>query len=324
MKIAFVTPTNGIIGGVEVFTRDVFKILKEREHIVDIVSLESLDRKVEFGEERALGEYFNSVNRTNNYDVVLCNGEFGYAVEHSRAINVFHGNYYGYARSVEHLVPEDLTRNRMEKVVMQRESAKGKYVVTVSEFAKIGLDASGIFVDQVIRNSVDPEFFSPQDEGVGEHVLSLARGSYYEKGFDILEELAERDLSIRLFSDRTISGSNVDCREFFDNSELAREYSKAVVLLHPSRFEGGALVTLEPLACGCPILTTPVGYGPEISREIPEFVVSDVDNIDEYLEKLGVIRSRRDELSKRGREYFLENHSPEEFRDKWVKLVEGM
>jgi len=106
MKIAIVTNKINSVGGVQIFTRDISKILRERKHRVTIIGEESLPKKPQKNLEEAIGEYFNYLHKKNNYDVVLCNGEMGYAVDHPKAINVFHGNYYGYAKAVENLVPE--------------------------------------------------------------------------------------------------------------------------------------------------------------------------------------------------------------------------
>ena len=130
IKVALVTNNICSTGGVKVFTRVISNILEERGHEVDIIGVESLLEVPEKGIEKAVGEYFNQRDKKEKYDIVLCNGEFGYVVEHPRAINIFHGNYYGYAMAVEHLVPKSLTQARLIKAELQRISSEGKYVVT--------------------------------------------------------------------------------------------------------------------------------------------------------------------------------------------------
>lgn len=322
MKISFITPTELQNGGVEVFTRDLSSILRSRNHEVNVIGKESVPYLDKEDMEFFIGEYFNKFNKKNPQDVVICNGEYGYAVNHPRAINVFHGNYYGYALSVKDLVPEELTQERLGKAEMQKISAKGKYVVTVSNSSKKQLEEFGISVDKVINNSVNPDFFHPmKDVQKGIHVLALARGRYYEKGFDILKRLADKGIKMRLFSNKKIDNPNVDNHDKINNKYLGVEYNKAQVLLFPSRFEGGSLTTLESMACGCPVLTTPTGYGHDLQEVIPNFVA---ETFDEFMAKYLLVKNERDKYSKKATDYFNEFHNPQNFKENWVDLVENL
>jgi glycosyltransferase involved in cell wall biosynthesis len=323
MKIAIVTPNSGFVGGVEVFNGDISRISEETGHSVSIVSKESLSEIPERDLESAVGERFNELNKEEQYDLVICNGEFGYKVEHPRAINVFHGNYYGHAMALKDLVPPEQTERMLVKSEMQRESAEGKYVVTVSNFSVQGLNDSGIDVDQVINNSVNPNKFYPRDLEISNTALAVCRGMKYRKGFDILENLAKRGINIKLFSDRTISYPNVENRGLVNNGDLPEEYGQAQLFLNPTRFEGGELTTLEAMACGCPVLTTPVGFGFDIKNEIPNFVASP-DDIDELMAKYNILVNNREEYSEKALDYFTERHNPETFRSEWIDLIEGM
>ena len=323
MKIALVTNKIKSVGGVQNSTKLLSKIFSERGHDVTIIGEESLSVKPKKALEIAVGKYFNQKNKTENYDVVICNGEFGYAVEHPRAINLFHGNYYGYAMAVKDLVSKEVTEERLKKAEKQKISAQGKYVVSVSKFAMQGLEDSGIKVDKVIKNCVDINSFYPIDLKISDFAIALSRGMWYEKGFDILKKLADKGIKIKLFSDIKIDSPNVMNMGFFANENLCEEYNKAQILLFPSRFEGGSLTTLEAMACGCPILTTPVGYGYEIKEVIPNFVAN-IDDINEFLAKHVLITNEREKYSKQTLDYFWTFHNPEQFRKEWVELVEGI
>lgn len=321
MKIAIVTTYQKCVGGVQVFTRDISNILRQRGHQVRIFSPESLNEIPESDLERVVGEHFNHLNEDEGFDVVLCNGEFGFSVEHPNAINVFHGNYYGYAMAMKDMVPEEVTLKRLFKAEMQKKSAERKYVVTVSESSKRQLEDFGIYVDEVVKNSVNTNLFYPRDDVQrGIHALALSRGRYYEKGFDVLKRLAEKGVRMRLFSDKTIDAPNVDNNEIIENEELCSEYNKAEVLLFPSRFEGGSLIVLEAMACGCPVITTPTGYGYEVQREIPNFVA---ETFDEFMAKYLLVRNEREKYSKQAINYFWQNHSPEVFKKRWIDIVES-
>jgi len=294
MKIALVTNKVSSIGGVETFTRDIFNILKERRHKVDIISAESLSSAPKEDLEKAIGNHFNNLNRTRNYDVVLCNGEFGYFVEHPRAINVFHGKYFGYAKAVEGLADDSVVQERLKKVKSQVISANGKYVVTISDFNKRELENLGIKVNKVINHSVDTNLFYPKELDILEHALSISRGMYYEKGLDVLKMLAGQGIKIRLFSDRGIDSENIESRGLEDN---------------------------EAMACGCPVITTKTGYGFNIKEHISYFVA---ENVAEFLAKFLLITNEREKYSKLALNYFNTFHNPEDFKKEWLHLIENI
>lgn len=64
-------------------------------------------------------------------------------------------------------------------------------------------------------------------------------------------------------------GDDVALVGFVEDDELIRYYQAADLFVLPSlAFEGFGLVTLEALACGTPVLGTPVGATPEILRPL--------------------------------------------------------
>jgi glycosyltransferase involved in cell wall biosynthesis len=324
MKIGIVTANVNVTGGVQIFTRDLERLLSKRGHETSVFGLDTIPKQQkDLLPEEQVGNYFNEINETENFDLVICNGEFGYSVEHPRAINIFHGNNLGYANSVSHLVPKETTSRRLEKVPLQKKSSEGKYVVSISNFASEGLTDSGILVNQVIPLSVDTTIFYPTYSDSKEHTLSLSRGRMYEKGFDILEKLADAGVKMKVFSDYKIKSPNVNGKNFKNNKTLNKEYNEAKLFLNPTRFEGGGLTTLEAMACACPVITTLTGYGLDIQGEIPEFIVSDLENISEYLDRIELIGKDRKKYGEKAREYFLNNHNPETFKKEWVSLIEN-
>ncbi len=318
MKIAIVTNKKSGIGGVEIFNKGIYALFNNLNHKVDIISRELLPNPQEENIEEKVGNYFNKINKTKNFDVVICNGEFGYSVKHPRAINVFHGNYYGYAKSVEELVEASITSARLKKAQMQKTSAQEKYVVAVSDYCSMQLQDFGININKVIPLSVDTNVFYPKKTAVKDYALAISRGRYYEKGFDVLKRLSDKGIKIKLFSDIKINSPNIENNDFIENKDLRKEYNLANIFLNPTRFEGGGLTTLEAMACGCPVLTTPTGYGFDIKKEINNFVA---DSFDEFFVKAFLVSNEREKYSKEALNYFKQFHNPEDFKKIWISLI---
>lgn len=107
-------------------------------------------------------------------------------------------------------------------------------------------------------------------------------------------------------------GQHADPRPFFHAADL---------FLLPSAYEANALVVLEALACGLPVLATPVGYAPEIIVDGENgFLVSrDPDDVAHRLRELtghgqGAWRARARETAER--------HSWPRVAHEYLRLVE--
>jgi glycosyltransferase involved in cell wall biosynthesis/SAM-dependent methyltransferase len=75
---------------------------------------------------------------------------------------------------------------------------------------------------------------------------------------------------------------------FVPDAELPRYYQAADVFVLPTReLEGFGLVTVEALACGTPVLGTPIGATPEILRPLCASLVFDGTSPEAMAERLG-------------------------------------
>lgn len=106
-----------------------------------------------------------------------------------------------------------------------------------------------------------------------------------------------------------------------ENISFREEYNRTQIFLNPTRFEGGGLTTLEAMACGCPVITTPTGYGYDIREVIPNFVA---DTFAGFFAKYVLVSNERERYSKEALEYFKTFHDPNSFKSEWISLVEGL
>ena len=240
LKIAIVTPTRDYYGGVETVNTTLEKALSE--HQLTYVTLDGkpplnfkdkLKRKI-YGNVALI----DPKDVDDSFDVVICNGEFGWNIDHPRCINLFHGSYYGYKKGISPFIGTKQKLHLTRDSWIQTKSARGKYVVCVSNFVKQNLEKQHISVDEVIVNGVDCNQFSPID-GITPNGRCLFVGApdYYGKGIDILEKLSVMGLEIDCVSSKCPGKSLgwIPCRSRDELVELYRSYS---LLIFPSRFDG--------------------------------------------------------------------------------------
>ncbi|MFM6071715.1 MAG: glycosyltransferase family 4 protein [Dolichospermum sp.] len=103
-------------------------------------------------------------------------------------------------------------------------------------------------------------------------------------------------------------------------------YSSANVLVFPSLVEGFALVLLEAMACGIPIITTPNTAGPDIITDGVEGFIIPIRDVEAIKEKLQWCYSHPQELAEMGK---AARRKAEElnwglYRQRLVKEVESV
>lgn len=111
---------------------------------------------------------------------------------------------------------------------------------------------------------------------------------------------------------------------FIPEEQLVSYYQAADLVLMPTaQLEGFGLVTVEALACGTPVLGTPVGAIPEVLNQIDPILISSEADSRSFADALGRVLSRieepveRERLSRKGRSLI-------ERRYNWVQHCEDL
>jgi glycosyltransferase involved in cell wall biosynthesis len=329
MRIAILGPLDAQWGGVQQVSRTLKDVLLAEGHQVELIDPSNKKEGWIFKKApvRAaltlLARYSTSLKQ--NYDLVICNGEYAVGVHHPRCINLFHGTYFGYRKNLhDYLTARQHVSLKIMSLV-QRFGARGKQVVAVSEFVSRHLQDQGIKVDRVIHNCVDTALFRPLQGVVkNDHLLAVGRHDYYGKGFDILERLSSRGFTVDCVTD-VDPGPGMRWINVTSPDQLVRVYDEHRILVHPSRFEGFGLVSLEAMACGIPILMGNVGIGIDIKKKFPEFVVETESRnaVDAYAERIGFLLDTYDRYPSACRQFVIDNFNIGIFRQEWVSVVKN-
>lgn len=172
---------------------------------------------------------------------------------------------------------------------IQRVADKAAHMMTVAGALKDYLRDMGVADERVtvLRNGVDLEFFRPSTQrgslrdklGFGERPVLLSVGHLIErKGhhlvIEAMRELPDMDLVIAGDGEedaalrQLVSQWGLEQQVHFagrlDQQRLREHYQAADALVLASSREGWANVLLESMACGTPVVATPVDGTPEV------------------------------------------------------------
>lgn len=267
--------------------------------------------------------YITSLKFKNSrikYDLVIANGEFSWGISHPRVINIYHGCYKGYRDYLSKFLSTKVYLRLTLDAFIQKIAAKGNHVVCVSDFISDILQNDGIKVNKVISNCINTQLFKPLNVNKCNKFLFVGNYDYYGKGFDILENISNKNFKIDCVTN-TKPPSNTGWIKNFQNIDLVNIYNKYKMVIFPSRFEGFGLVPIEAMSCGLPIVMSNVGLGPHLKKYIPEFVVDTFDT-DDYIKKINLITKNYIHYSTSARNYVLKFYNFDNFKKKWLNLVQ--
>lgn len=327
MKILIVTPYRDFSGGVESVNQMLQTIFEEDGHQVDYLTADgpmniftrTLKRVIGLPAVTAFA--FRKI-KASDYDLVIANGEFAWGINHPNAICVFHGSYQGIRDHLRRYLSVRQYVSLSWHAHIQRRAARKKCVVAVSHFVEEILRRQGIRVSTVISNCVDTASFQPGQNVKTKPYLFVGTYHRYGKGFDVLEALARKGLSIDCMTNIP-PGQGLGFLNVVARSKMPEVYKRYRMLIFPSRFEAVGLVPLEAMSSGLPIVMVDVGIGTALKDLIPEFVIeaAAADLPAAFAERIALIEGRYDEFACRAREYVLAQNSYQQFKEQWRSLV---
>ncbi|AMY20482.1 MULTISPECIES: glycosyltransferase family 4 protein [Nocardiaceae] len=341
MKIAIVAPSvDTRAGGVERFAGDLSRCLSGTGHETRIFAPVKSVAGLAFARwKRRLG--ITAIDDTENVsrqlrawepDLVISNGTMGWGLNKiARRIHVFHGTMVANALATRQ------SRRFRDWCVSGLlggglcEFLAGWGATKVAVSANVAREINRFYLYRniaVIPNAVQITGHKPAahvEKRQPSPVVLFAGRREQRKGYEESVDAAAR-CGIRL----TVAGPGDDDRTtnlgLLDENELFEALRNADALLFPTHYEGCSILLLEALAAGCPVVTTNVGWVPELIARIPEYDALVVDSVDPELiaEKLRVVLADRHAYSTacdNARRFVENDMNMRRFTMDWVDVI---
>lgn len=315
-------------GGDDTVNGQIKNLLEQAGHSVEIFIYNQNYSNISWILKKIIGIPYLYAKQVNdiagNYDIIIADGGINYNIKHPRCINLYHYSFLGYS-TLAGINWDILWRLKYRKLsAIQEQGAKNAYNISVSEFQKEWLEKENVKVSKVIYNSINTDTFKPLKTKKEDDYLFLGGYSYYGKGFDVLERLAsKKGLRIDCITNFSKEGDGLNYKHTVPHSKVPEAMNSYKIFIYPTRYDSCSMSVLEAMSCGLPTITGNVGIGPVLKDAIPEFVVDGYDDkaVDEYYDKIRRIEENYEEFSKKAREYIMKNHSYEEFKNKWLEVI---
>lgn len=287
-------------GGVERYIQEQEKFLKQRGHQVDIIFVHKPWLKLIIP-QTVLNKLF--LKRTikkqlqrEDYDLVLLHHPL-VAFKYFRKFNLpaiyfFHASYYQELLfSLRLNISTRMLINkiyRIEKYVLN----KADKIILLSNFSKKVLTKTYPSINKrkivKIPGAVDLKKFKAKAKKkhkkikiftarrltsrMGLENLIIAMAELVEKNKDIHLEIAGKgylENELQRYIDHLQLAKNIKLLGYISEAQLIKKYQQADLFVLPTiAHEGFGLVTVEALACGTPVMATPVGASPEILAQV--------------------------------------------------------
>jgi glycosyltransferase involved in cell wall biosynthesis len=267
--------------------------------------------------------------------LVISNGMLGARGPWPR-IHVYHGTMVGHTLATGALLSR---RERLRRIVgsgaAEAAAGRGATVVAVSDFAAAQVRRYyRVGVDEVIPNGVDAERYRPRPREEARARLGLdpderfalfAGRVEWGKGSDVMVEGVARGGMRLLVAGPHAPPEAVDLG-VLGGEDLAAAYAAADCVLMPSRYEGCSYVVLEALATGVPLVTTRVGWVPELLRAVPGYEALCVEpSVQSIAHALSTLEERaRPDVLAAARAHVLAHNSLQAFGSRWRELVRSV
>lgn len=305
-------------GGVEHFVRELVKRLEARAYRTEVFHRGNSEpqwfarRNGRLGKKLAgtLTGYWIGRNAQKHMSEDVCavisNSDVGFyplrGQSSLRRIHVYHGTYRGQAEAIRPFIKYSgyLYLKWWSAMVLERLSGRGKLVLCNSEQTCHEVRRFFGFDSTVMWLPIDTEQFSPGDAVASRAALNLPQegpiglfvGSTHPmKGFPVVQALMDRlpdvhwVLALRGGApEGAAPRPNVTVLRDVSHDKIPVLYRAADFSVCPSLYEPFGYVVAEALACGTPVIASPVGASSVFLREPPvdELLIANPNDADGF------------------------------------------
>lgn len=263
--------------------------------------------------------------RSYSPDLVVSNGALGFFGRNPwHRIHVFHGTMVAHSladrrgRSFKDWLIKGVISGGLSEAI----SGLGSVRVAVSESCAAEMRKFyAMRADRVIPNGVR---LVDELEVPRQGFIFVGRRES-RKGYGVAIEVAE-DANVAL----SVAGPGSDPRTrdlgVLNADQLRDLYGKSQAMIFPSNYEACSFAILEALSSGCPVITTSVGWIPELISAVPEYrrLIGQPNNAASFRLPLQRVLSRDDATMDALRDavaWTRINNSYERFGQNWLSLV---
>lgn len=321
-------------GGTERFCRQMAGLLRKRDYDVAVVGPAPVPPVVARHGGGALWQARSVRRSTDRADLVVTNGFLGWpSLRGGQRVHVFVGNMVRLARLQGGRWHWQL-RWGLSGGLAEALAARRAVVVAGSEQA--AEDAARFYranVEAVLPLGVDVDVFRPRDRltarqrlGLdlqGRYALFVGRGEA-GKGPDVAVDACRRaGFDLLAAGSGAVRGSR--SLGVLAQEALAWAYAAADVVVLPTRYEGFGFVTVEGLACGVPVVTTPTGWARELGRHVPQYrsllVPPQAEAIAATLSRIG--SAEVDRATAAAHAFVRQHNTVDAFERRWTDFLVG-
>jgi starch synthase len=258
------------------------------------------------------------------------------------------GYWRSYRELMEHeaaLQPEWVTTVRGNNDSVQKrnrkdeELARANHILVASQFVRETLRGAGFLKAQItvlpygaptLRIPIERSSLAPGRKLRVIFVGSLSQRKGVSYLLDAIEKLGS---AVEL----TLIGRRVgECRPLdsalrvhrwipsLSHAEILQELQHHDVMAFPSLFEGCALVVLEAMACGLPVITTPNGAAPDIIHDGQDGFIVPIRDSQALAQKLELLSNDRALLASMSRaaRHTAAQHTWQRYRERLAEIIQ--